>query len=99
MQRDLGTFRSIRVNNFSFFIALLLAGEMQSGLTPWGAFPFIAIMGLAAAVSGFGGPAGQDSRRTPGALAFERSLEENRMSRLSSRLLLWRAGRAARQVL
>ncbi len=46
MQRDLGTFRSIRVNNFSFFIALLLAGEMQSGLAPWGAFPFIAIMGL-----------------------------------------------------
>jgi hypothetical protein len=46
VRRDLGTFRSIRVNNFSFFIALLLAGEMQSGLAPWGAFPFIAIMGL-----------------------------------------------------
>lgn len=46
MQRDLATFRSLRVNNFSFFIALLLAGEVQSGLAPWGALPFIAMMGL-----------------------------------------------------
>ncbi len=46
MQRDLGTFRSLRVNNFSFFVALLLAGEVQSGVPPWGALPFIAMMGL-----------------------------------------------------
>jgi hypothetical protein len=46
VQRDLGTFRSLRVNNFSFFIALLLAGELRSGVAPWGAFPFIAMMGL-----------------------------------------------------
>lgn len=46
MQRDLGTFRSLKVNNFFFFIALLVAGELQSGLPPWGALPFIGLMSL-----------------------------------------------------
>ena len=46
MQRDLGSFRSIRVNNFFFFVALLVAGAMQSGLPPWSAYPFMALMGL-----------------------------------------------------
>jgi hypothetical protein len=46
VQRDLGTFRSLRVNNFFFFIALLAYGAVESGVTPVSAYPFIAIMGL-----------------------------------------------------
>ncbi len=44
MQRDLGSFRSLRVNNFFFFVALLVYSALQSGLPPWSAYPFIALM-------------------------------------------------------
>ncbi len=46
VQRDLGSFGSIRVNNFFFFIALLIAGTTSSGLPPFSAVPFIALMVL-----------------------------------------------------
>ena len=46
MQRDLGTLWSLKVNNFFFFVFLLIYGALQSGLPPWSAYPFLALLGL-----------------------------------------------------
>lgn len=44
VRRDLGTFQSIKVNNFFLFVALLVWAALQSGLEPKSAEPFIALM-------------------------------------------------------
>src|SRR4051812_31892070 len=46
MQRDLGTLGSIKVNNFFFFVALLIYGALKSGVQPWSAYPFLGLLGL-----------------------------------------------------
>lgn len=46
MRRELGSFRTLKVNNFFLFIALLVAGAVSSGVPPWSAYPFFALMGL-----------------------------------------------------
>ncbi len=45
-QRDLGTFAALRVNNFFLFVALLVAGAVSSGVQPWSAYPFLALLGI-----------------------------------------------------
>ena len=45
-QRDLGTFAAFRVNNFFLFVALLVAGAVSSGVQPWSAYPFLALLGI-----------------------------------------------------
>ncbi len=45
-QRDLGTFAGVKVNNFFLFVALLIAGAVSSGVQPWSAYPFLALMGF-----------------------------------------------------
>jgi hypothetical protein len=46
IRRDLGTFGSIKVNNFFLFVALLIAGALNSGLAPKSAYPFLLLLGL-----------------------------------------------------
>jgi hypothetical protein len=46
MQRDLVTLWSLKVNNFFFFVLFLIYGALQSGLPPWSAYPFLALLGL-----------------------------------------------------
>jgi hypothetical protein len=46
VQRDLGTFRSIKVNNFFLFTALLAYSAVESGLPPWSAYPFLILLAL-----------------------------------------------------
>jgi hypothetical protein len=46
VRRDLGTFQSIKVNNFFLFVALLVYGELNSGLAPKGAEPFLLLLGF-----------------------------------------------------
>jgi len=45
-RRDLGTFGSLKVNNFFFFVALLIAGALNSGLPPRSAYPFLLLLGV-----------------------------------------------------
>lgn len=45
-RRDLGTFGSLKVNNFFFFVALLMYGALESGLPPRSAYPFLLLLGL-----------------------------------------------------
>jgi hypothetical protein len=44
--RELGTFASIRVNNFFLFVALLIYGSVISGMPPKAAEPFIVLLCL-----------------------------------------------------
>lgn len=46
VQRDLGTFRSIRVNNFFLFVALIVYGSLNSGVRPVSAAPFFLLLGF-----------------------------------------------------
>ena len=46
IRRDLGTFGSLKVNNFFFFVALLMYGALRSGLPPKSAYPFLLLLGL-----------------------------------------------------
>jgi hypothetical protein len=46
VRRDLGTFGSLKVNNFFFFVALLIWGALNSGLPPRSAYPFLLLLGL-----------------------------------------------------
>jgi hypothetical protein len=46
MRRDLGTFGSIKVNNFFLFVALLVYGAAVSGVAPVSAYPFLLLLGL-----------------------------------------------------
>jgi hypothetical protein len=46
IRRDLGTFGSLKVNNFFFFVALLIYGALNSGLPPKSAYPFLFLLGL-----------------------------------------------------
>lgn len=46
VQRDLGALWSLKVNNFFFFVMLLVAGALSSGLPPWSAYPFLALLAL-----------------------------------------------------
>src|SRR5450432_233253 len=46
IRRDLGTFGGLKVNNFFFFVALLIYGALNSGLPPKSAYPFLLLLGL-----------------------------------------------------
>jgi hypothetical protein len=46
IRRDLGTFGSLKVNNFFFFVALLMYGALNSGLPPRSAYPFLLLLGV-----------------------------------------------------
>jgi hypothetical protein len=46
IRRDLGTFGSIKVNNFFLFVALLMYGALNTGLAPKSAYPFLLLLGL-----------------------------------------------------
>ena len=45
-KRDLGTFRSIQVNNFFLFVFLLIYGSLVSGVRPASSYPFLVILGF-----------------------------------------------------
>lgn len=45
-RRDLGTFGSLKVNNFFFFVALLMYGALNTGLPPRSSYPFLILLGL-----------------------------------------------------
>ena len=45
-RRDLGTFRSIQVNNFFLFVFLLIYGALVSGVRPVSSYPFLLLLGL-----------------------------------------------------
>ncbi len=46
LRRDLGTFGSLTVNNFSLFVALMIYGATQSGVEPKSSYPFLLLLGL-----------------------------------------------------
>lgn len=46
VRRDLGSFGSLKVNNFFFFVALLIWGALNSGLPPKSAYPYLFLLGL-----------------------------------------------------
>ena len=46
VRRDLSTFRSLQVNNFFLFVALLMYGALESGLPPRSAYPFLLLLGF-----------------------------------------------------
>jgi hypothetical protein len=46
IRRDLGTFGALKVNNFFFFVALLIYGALNCGLPPKSAYPFLLLLGL-----------------------------------------------------
>lgn len=46
LRRDLGTFGSVKVNNFFLFVALLMYGALNTGLAPRSAYPFLLLLGL-----------------------------------------------------
>ena len=45
-RRDLGTLRSIQVNNFFLFVFLLMYGAFDSGMRPASSYPFLLLLGL-----------------------------------------------------
>jgi len=45
-RRDLQSFRSLQVNNFFLFVALLMYGAFESGLAPRSAYPFLLLLGF-----------------------------------------------------
>jgi hypothetical protein len=46
VRRDLGTFAALRANNFFLFVALLIAGALESGVMPVSSYPFLAVLGF-----------------------------------------------------
>lgn len=46
VRRDLGTFGSLTVNNFSLFVALMIYGATQSGVEPKSSYPFLLLLGF-----------------------------------------------------
>ncbi len=46
VRRNLGTFGSIKVNNFFLFVALIVYGALRSGVEPAGSYPFLLLLGL-----------------------------------------------------
>ena len=46
VRRDLGTFRSIQVNNFFLFVYLLIYGALVSGVRPASSYPFLLVLSL-----------------------------------------------------
>jgi hypothetical protein len=46
VRRNLGTFGSIKVNNFFLFVVLLIAGALSSGVMPVSSYPFLLLLGL-----------------------------------------------------
>jgi hypothetical protein len=46
VRRDLGTFGSLTVNNFSLFVALMIYGATQSGMEPKSSYPFLLLLGF-----------------------------------------------------
>jgi hypothetical protein len=46
VRRDLGTFASIKVNNFFLFVALLIYGSLVSGVAPVASYPFLLLLGF-----------------------------------------------------
>jgi len=46
VRRDLGTFRSIQVNNFFLFVFLLIYGALVSGVRPSSSYPFLVMLGF-----------------------------------------------------
>ena len=46
VRRDLGTFRSLKLNNFFLFIALLIWGALESGVEPKSAEPLLLLLFL-----------------------------------------------------
>lgn len=46
MRRDAGSFAALKINNFFFFVLLLIAGNVSSGLPPRSAYPFLLLMGF-----------------------------------------------------
>jgi hypothetical protein len=45
-RRGLGTFGSIKVNNFFLFVALMIWGALVSGVQPVSSYPFLLLIGL-----------------------------------------------------
>ncbi|SPE38653.1 conserved membrane hypothetical protein [Candidatus Sulfopaludibacter sp. SbA3] len=46
IRRDLGTFGSLTVNNFSLFVALMIYGCAVSGVEPKSSYPFLLLLGF-----------------------------------------------------
>src|SRR5215472_15258470 len=46
VRRDLGGYASLRTNNFFLFVALLIAGALESGVEPASSYPFLLLLGL-----------------------------------------------------
>jgi hypothetical protein len=46
VRRNLGTFGSIKVNNFFLFVALMIWGALVSGVKPVSSYPFLLLIGL-----------------------------------------------------
>jgi hypothetical protein len=46
VRRNLGTFGSIKVNNFFLFVALIAYGALDSGVQPVSSYPFLLLLGL-----------------------------------------------------
>jgi hypothetical protein len=46
VRRDLGSFRSLQVNNFFLFVLLLIYGALVSGVRPASSYPFLLLLGL-----------------------------------------------------
>src|SRR5215467_13914115 len=46
VRRDLGSFASIKVNNFFLFVALIIYGALVSGVKPVASYPFLLLLGF-----------------------------------------------------
>ncbi len=46
VRRNLGTFGSIKVNNFFLFVVLMMYGALNSGVMPVSSYPFLLLLGL-----------------------------------------------------
>src|SRR3954463_1613045 len=44
VRRDLGTFGALRANNFFLFVALMIAGALESGVMPISSYPFLGLL-------------------------------------------------------
>ena len=69
MRRDLGTFGSLKVNNFFFFVVLLVWGAVRSGMPPTSAYPFLLLLGLLLLVPLSSDPLNRISAGPPGFMA------------------------------
>jgi hypothetical protein len=46
VRRDLGTFGTLKTNNFFLFVALLIWGALVSGVKPVSSYPFLLVLGV-----------------------------------------------------